>query len=123
MIRYIYCVRKPDTLSSKEFRDYWLNEHAPLFVKHADAMRVRRYSQSHTLDHPINEQLRTSRGTLRAFDGVGEIWWDSIEDLVAASSSTEGSAAMKTVREDDVNFIDRARSSVFITEVHNIIDR
>jgi uncharacterized protein (TIGR02118 family) len=123
LIKYVYCVRKPDSLSPEQFRHYWLNEHAALFRNNAEAMRIRRYAQSHTIDHPINRQLQKSRGTLQAFDGVGEIWWDSVEELIAAASSREGSAAMDRLREDDVHFIDPSRSSVFITEVHTIVER
>ena len=55
-----------------------------------------------------------------AFDGVAEVWWDSREALTAAVSSPEGQAAGDELLEDERKFIDLARSSLFLTEEHEI---
>jgi len=61
-------------MTRKEFKDYWMNQHGPFFMSNADAMGAKKYIQSHTLDTPLNEGLRTSRGMLPEYDGFAEVW-------------------------------------------------
>ena len=96
MIKLVFCARRRSNLTPAEFSDYWQNRHGPLLQKHAHRYRALRYVQSHTLNHPINDGMRTSRGSAEPYDGVGEIWWRSIED--------------------ESRFVDLARSAVFFTE-------
>jgi len=77
-------------MSREEFKDYWMNKHGPFFTKNADAMRAKKYVQSHTLDSPLNEGLRSSRGMLPEYDGVAEVWFESEEQLIEGMSSAEG---------------------------------
>ena len=56
----------------------------------ARTLRIRRYVQSHTVDDPLYDGLRTARtGMHEPFDGIASLWWDSREDLVAAMSTDE----------------------------------
>jgi uncharacterized protein (TIGR02118 family) len=121
VIKYVYCIRRAAGLSAEEFRRYWLDEHAPLVRRYAEALRIRRYAQCHQLDTPINAQLRNARGTGEPFDGVGEIWWDSLDEMIAGSATSEGREGARLMHEDGRNFIDFARSAVFITEIHDLI--
>ena len=72
--------------------------------------------QSHTLNTPLNEGLRASRGMLPAYDGVAEVWFESEEALVAGMSSPEGQQLGAALLEDEGNFIDHSKSSAFIVE-------
>jgi uncharacterized protein (TIGR02118 family) len=90
MIKVIFCLQRLPHLSLEEFQRYWRKRHGPLVRQHVEALRVRRYVQSHTLDVPANDALRQSRGTDMPYDGVAEVWWESLEDLTAALSTTEG---------------------------------
>jgi len=65
--------------------------------------------------------LAATRGTAEAYDGLAEIWWDSLDALVAASASEEGQRANETLTEDEARFIDFERSSFFLTEEHTIL--
>ncbi|OPZ59138.1 MAG: EthD protein [Deltaproteobacteria bacterium ADurb.Bin510] len=109
-------------MSRAEFQDYWLNQHGPLFKQFADTYRAVRYVQSHTLDSPLNENLMQSRGTLEAYDGVGEIWWQSEEDFLAAVSSPEGQKLRALFVADEAKFVNLKESSVFFTVEHVLID-
>jgi hypothetical protein len=60
-------------------------------------------------------QLAAARGTVEAFDGVAELWWDSLDDLVAALGSEDGQRANAGLAEDEARFIDLERSSLFLT--------
>ena len=53
-------------------------------------MRAKKYIQSHTIDTPLNDGLKESRGMQLAYDGVAEVWFESEEDLMAAMSSEAG---------------------------------
>ena len=59
----------------------------------------------------------------KAYDGITEVWWDSLEDLVSGMNTPEGQAALKRLLEDEREFIDLANSFIFLTEEHLIFDR
>jgi uncharacterized protein (TIGR02118 family) len=120
MIKFVYVVKRRPELSPEAFRKYWLENHGPLVRKCAPAMRVKRYVQSHTLDIPLNQIAQQVRGTQPPYDGLTELWWDSIEDLVAAAQSPEGQQANLTLAQDEARFCDLANCSVFFTEEHTI---
>lgn len=120
MIKLTYCVRRRADLSPEAFRSYWLEEHGPLVRRHAAALQATRYVQSHTLESPLNDVLRSSRGASSAYDGITEVWFDSPEALLAATASEAGQEAARRLLEDERNFIDLERSSLFLTEEHPI---
>jgi uncharacterized protein (TIGR02118 family) len=122
VIKLTFCLRRLPSLSLAEFQDYWLNKHAPLVRSHSDTLRIRRYVQAHALDNPaVQGALAASRGSPEAFDGVAELWWDSLEDLAAGSATPEGRDASRALLEDERNFIDHARSPLWISEEHPIV--
>ena len=89
-------------------------------MKNAATMRAIKYVQSLTIETPLNEGLRTSRGMLPEYDGVAEVWFESEEDLMAAMSSPEGQKLSAALLEDEGNFIDHSQSSAFIVEEHEL---
>jgi heme-degrading monooxygenase HmoA len=122
MIKLVYIVRRRPEFSPKDFYQRWL-AHGPLVSEVAEAVHARRYIQSHTIDTPLNEQFAQSRGMEKAYDGITEVWWDSLEDLVAGMNTPEGQASHKRLLEDEREFIDLANSFIFLTEEHPIFDR
>ena len=122
MLKLVFVIRRRNDMSSEEFHRYWLEEHGPLARRLLISLGARRYVQSHTLDSDLNGALAASRGTQQAYDGLAEVWWDSLDALVAASSSEEGQRANEILTEDEAKFIDFQRSSFFMTEEHPIID-
>ena len=74
--------------------------------------------QSHTLDTPLNEGLRNSRGMLPEYDGVVEVWFESEEALMEEMSSPEGQKLGAALLEDEGNFIDHPKSSAFFVKEH-----
>lgn len=121
MIKLVFCLRRLPHLSLAEFQDYWLNTHGPLVRSHAETLRIRRYVQTHTLDNAaVNQGIAASRGAPEPYDGVAELWWDSIEDLLAGPSTPEGRAASRALFEDERKFIDHARSPLWVAEEHQI---
>ena len=122
MIKLVYVITRRADLSAEGFHDYWLNRHGPLVAAQARALRLRKYVQSHLIEHPANEGLRAVRGMLGPVDGITEVWWDSVEDLHAAYATAEGAASGKILVEDEEKFIDFANSQVFLTREHLIFD-
>lgn len=122
MLKLVFCLRRVPQLSRDEFQRYWLEVHGPLVRGHATALRIRRYVQSHTADADLNEGLRASRGSDEPFDGVAELWWDSRADFEAATQSEAGRAASLALYEDERRFIDHARSPLFVTEEHPLVE-
>ncbi len=121
MIKLVYCLRRLPHLSLEEFQRYWLQKHGPLVRNRAKALGVKRYVQVHTLDHPLNEAIRRSRNAAEPYDGVAELWWESAEEMAAATATPEGQKAARELREDERNFIDFARSSLWIAKEHEVV--
>ena len=107
-------------MSSEQFKDYWMNKHGPFFMKNADAMRAKKYVQSLTIDTPLNEGLRSSRGMRPEYDGVAEVWFESEEDLMEGMSSPEGQKLGAALLEDEGNFIDHSKSCAFLVNEHEL---
>ena len=80
MVMIVFLLRRLPTLSPEEFHHYWRVEHRRLVEQHAVTLGMRRYSQLHTLDTPLGELIRSSRGCEPAdFDGVALVWFDSLD--------------------------------------------
>ncbi len=115
-------LRRRDDVAPAQFHRYWREEHGPLACRLLEPLNLRRYVQTHTLDTDLNAQLAAARGTGEAFDGVAELWWESLDDLIAAFGSEEGQHANAGLAEDEARFIDLERSSLFLTEEQVIFD-
>ena len=105
-------------MSLAAFHKYWLENHGPLLRKYAGAMRATKYVQSHTLDTPLNALAQQARGTNAPYDGLAELWWESIEDLLQALDTPECHEANRLLAEDEARFCDLPNCSVFFTEEH-----
>lgn len=122
MIKLIFCVKRQSLMSRAEFQEYWLKHHGPLFQRFAETYRAVRYVQSHTIDSPLNENLKKSRGMSDEYDGIAEIWFKSEEDFLAAISSPEGQKLRTMFIEDEAKFVNLSASSAFFTVEHVIVD-
>jgi uncharacterized protein (TIGR02118 family) len=121
VIKLVFPLRRRPELSREEFQRYWRETHGPLVRAHAETLGIRRYVQSHTLSTPVNDGLRASRDAPEDFDGVAELWWDSLDALAAAVATPEGQAASVELLEDERRFIDHARSPLWLSEEHEVI--
>ena len=120
MIKFVMCITRHTDMTREEFRDYWMNKHGPFFMENAAAMNAKKYVQSHTMDTPLNEGLRTSRNMMPEYDGVAEVWFESEQALMEGMSSPEGQKLGAALLEDEGNFIDHSKSSAFIVEEHEL---
>ena len=83
MTKLVYCVRRREDVPEDEFHRYWLDEHGPLVRSVADAIGAVRYVQSHTVSPELNAFLRQSRRSAEPYDGITEVWWESLEAVHA----------------------------------------
>jgi uncharacterized protein (TIGR02118 family) len=77
MIKLIYCITKKPGLTDAEFFHYWKNIHGPIGAR---IPRLRKLVQSHRITVPGDRHPPT-------YDGIAELWFDTIEDLLAARQS------------------------------------
>lgn len=122
MIKLVFTLRRREDMTREEFQRYWREQHAPLVKRHADALQIRRYVQVHARDTDLDEAIVGPRGSeARFYDGVAELWWDNLEELVAAFSSDAGQAAGRELLEDEQRFIDLPRSPLWLGEENVVI--
>lgn len=121
MIKLIYCLRRRADLTFDQFSAYWSGEHAALVSRHAAALGILRYVQSHTIVHDANAALRANRRTLEPYDGVAEIYFKDLAALAQGNLSPQAQAAQAELTADEDRFIDRSRSAVFVAEEHVVI--
>ena len=120
MIKFVMCITRHPDMTREAFKEYWMNKHGPFFMQNSATMRAKKYVQSHTLDTPLNEGLRSSRGMQPEYDGVAEVWFDSEEELMAGMSSPEGQKLGAALQDDEGNFIDHSKSSAFIVKEYEL---
>ena len=120
MIKLVMCLCRHKDMNREQFQDYWLNSHGPFFMKNAGDMGAKKYVQSHTIDTPLNEGMRNSRGMQPEYDGVAEVWFESEEELMEAMNSPEGQKLGAALMEDEATFIDHSKSSAFIVREHEL---
>ncbi len=122
MYKLTFCLRRRPELTREEFQSYWRGTHAQLVADRAGPLRIRRYVQVHTEDLPglHGAMQRRNGGSPEPFDGIAEIWVDSVDDL--ASDDPDLRAAGADLLADERNFIDLANSPMFVTTEHVIVD-
>jgi len=121
MIKLTFCLVRAPHLTPEAFQDYWLNKHAPLVLSVKDVLRIRQYVQSHSLSPEYAEAMRRSRGGPEQFDGVAQLWWDSMDVIQEIAADPEARKAQRALIEDEKTFIDLARSPAWWGEDHPII--
>jgi uncharacterized protein (TIGR02118 family) len=122
MIKLVFCLRRLSRLSREEFQRYWLESHGPLVRELAPALGVKRYVQVHTVTSAFSEALSRHRGAPDDFDGVAELWWESVDEFARAGATKEGRDAGRRLLEDEKRFIDLARSPIWFGEEHVLVD-
>lgn len=122
MIKLMFCLRRRSDLNTDAFQTYWLETHGPLVRQRAAVLGCRRYVQCHTLDlaglHAAFQ--RRNDGAPEAFDGVAELWFDDLEALGVDDPARQRAGA--ELLADERNFIDLARSPMWISTEHEIIE-
>ena len=107
MVKLVYCITKKRDLTDEEFFRYWRDVHGPIGRR---IPRLRKLVQSRRITIP-GDKFQPD------YDGIAELWFDTIEDLLAARQSPEWKASS----DDESNFIDHTKVAYFVTEEHTIL--
>src|SRR5215831_11290163 len=110
MIKLMGMLRRKPGMSAQEFHHYWRNVHAPLVMgMRGFAGHVRKYVQSHATD----AQLLPGAGGTPAFDGIAELWFDSLDDLHKAISDP---SYLGEIHPDELKFLDFPNCVILVVE-------
>ncbi|HRO29033.1 MULTISPECIES: EthD domain-containing protein [Micrococcaceae] len=122
-VKLVYVARRRPELTPEEFHEYWSGGHADLMRELQPVLGFTRYVQSRPLDTPVNTAFARARGMSLETppDGTSEVWWESLEDLVAALSSPDGEKAAGRLLEDEAKFVDFATSHAFVTQERQVV--
>jgi uncharacterized protein (TIGR02118 family) len=121
MIKLTFCLFRLPRLSRDAFQAYWFDTHAPLVASVAEALQIRRYVQTHSLPAELNVEVRGPRGAPDEYDGVAELWFDSLEAVAANAQRPEARAAGALLLEDERRFIDLPRSPLWWSRERPIV--
>jgi len=105
MIKLVYCITRGADLSPDEFYKYFRDIHGPIG---AAIPGVKRLVQSQRLEIPGDRP--------GDFDGMAELWFDTIEALLRARQSEE----WRRSTADEENFIDHSKVAYFVTEEREV---
>ena len=121
MIKLTFCLIRLPHLSREAFQDYWINTHGPLVASVAETLMIRRYVQTHSLPAEASAPLRASRDAPPDYDGVAQLWFDSLDAVIANGQRPEAQAAGALLLEDERRFIDLSKSPLWWGEERPIV--
>jgi uncharacterized protein (TIGR02118 family) len=121
MIKLTFCLVRLPQLTREAFQDYWWNTHGPLVASVAEPLQIRRYLQFHSLPVEANAAIRATRDAPEEYDGVAELWFDSLEAMAANGQRPEAQAAGRMLLEDERKFIDLPRSPLWLGEERVVV--
>ena len=111
MVKLVGCLRRKPGMTEAGFHHHWKNIHGPLVKSAPEFFRhVRKYVQGHTLSDSVPGFPSLASPP---FDGVAELWFDSIADIGKAFSEPH---CLEIIRPDKLKFLDLANCSMVIVE-------
>jgi uncharacterized protein (TIGR02118 family) len=120
VLTLVYCLRRKPELGLEEFQRYWREVHAPLVAERAELLGIKRYIQAHTAMPEVIPALQARNGgSPEPYDGVAEIWVESLAALSSEDPAVQQAAA--DLLADEGNFIDLAQSPLWIAQENVVI--
>ena len=105
MIKLVHFVKKRKDLTPEQFKDYWLNKHSQVEKLVLEKTKIKKILASFTI------------GKEPPFDGMVELYFDSMEDLRAPGDPE----VLAKLRKDEENFIDLSEKRVFVATEEYLI--
>jgi uncharacterized protein (TIGR02118 family) len=113
MVKLIICATRKAGISREQFNAYWRDQHGPLVKSVTEFSRhVRKYVQCHQVEGEM------PLGRPGPYDGVAELWFDSVE---AANAAFKEPKYLEIIRPDELKFVDPNSFMAFITEERQVI--
>jgi uncharacterized protein (TIGR02118 family) len=108
MVKLIVCARRKPGITHDEFARYWREAHGPLVKSVPEFIRhVRKYVQCDIVSSSA------PLGAVSDYDGVAELWFDSVEELNEAFKEPR---YLEIIRPDELKFADLVNCVSFVTE-------
>jgi len=117
MIKISYLMRRLPHLSLEEFQSYWSEKHPQAAPEDAfSTLGVKRYVQVLPLETDARDLVIGPRpGLVEPFDGMAELWVESIEALESDWSTEKAKEYVTIFFEDEQNFVDWTRSTILVS--------
>jgi uncharacterized protein (TIGR02118 family) len=110
MIKVSILLKRKPEMSPADFHRYWKDVHGPMVLGVPELMRyVRKYVQCHS----VAEIFSDTPGVASQFDGIAELWGDSIDDIKRALAEPK---YLEVIRRDEEKFLDLANCVFMVTE-------
>ncbi len=100
MVKYVVLLKKLDSLDRETFLNRWQEGHLPILSQLPGVRKIELHATLGVPDYPS------------VYDGIGMLWFDSVEAALAAFASPIGQAA----RQDTPRFADSANAKRFFVE-------
>jgi hypothetical protein len=122
MIKIFYLMRCLPHLSLEDFQSYWSDKHPQAAPEDAfSTLGVKRYIQVLPLETEARNLVIGPRtGLVEPFDGIAELWVESIEAIESDWSTEKAKEYIEIFFKDEQNFIDWTRSTILVSE-ENIV--
>lgn len=123
LLRISYLMRRLPHLSLEEFQSYWSEKHPQAAPEDAfSTLGVRRYVQVLPLETEARNLVIGPRtGLVEPFDGIAELWVESIEAIERDWSTEKAKEYLEIFFKDEQNFIDWARSTILVSKENIVI--
>lgn len=108
LVKRVSFIKRKPGMSPEEFSQYWRDVHGPLALKMPG---IRRYVQCHVLPE-VYEKAEP------AYDGVAQIWFDTMADLQYAMNSSE---YKEGAQPDGPKFVDPSQLVHLLTEENRVV--
>jgi uncharacterized protein (TIGR02118 family) len=113
MIKVVRFIKRRKDLTQEQFKDYWLKEHSKLEKMVIERTPTRKIVASFATGDMIG-------GSEPPFDGMVELYYDSIEDMKASFAGDIPSIMLA----DEKNFVDHSEPPVrAVTEEYLMSER
>jgi uncharacterized protein (TIGR02118 family) len=110
MVKASVILKRKPGMSPDAFRRYWQDVHGPLLLQQPSLMRhIRKYVQCHSLA----EAFADMPGVSSQFDGIAELWGDSVDDVRRGLAEP---AYAEVIRRDEATFLDLPNCVFMVTE-------
>jgi hypothetical protein len=120
IVKHCFPIRSPKGLDIRAAQRYWHWEHGPLVRSNSLIRGMLRYQQVHRYETDLESAFSEPRKcVVEPYLGHGEVWFDRL----LSRSGPEVDVAARQALDDEGNFIDWDRSTIWINKEHVIVDR
>ncbi len=117
--KVFFPLRHKTYLDEVDARKYWLTHHGPIVRAHGHEAGIVCYRQVHRANSEIDASLQKARGTkANSYLGHAEAWIDQN----GISSPKLAEQANQRFIDDEMNFIDMNRSTLFFGTEYSVVD-